>query len=1290
MKGLGTAVKRTLDETSFGDMKPSLSVYLNASVNVQDTIGKNNQVVKSILKDLEKIKRIPNKHSEKCAQKIEKLVYFIVQTLRRVHSDHLLQTTVIWVLITLLRANYQFSRKIMVASGIPGVLFEIMSAHVLSGATRQYASELCFFLCSDDPNLDPEKLPNMQGPVVDDLPSVSFVDRIVKQDPNQSLNEGSFLRSVESSYTGTDDRGSLPFVPYVINDDNIKALDKLFDDQHERFSDGRAHNSAHPLLSGAAARPRKRRTNDNDNDNDDDSSIASSATNDSVSIAAIDMLSQSLGFDHLDNRKTLGRGAAAGSKSSNNINLFNIKPKSMQNTRTSNIDMKKKTVRNAYTAMQQARGNTGQSVGSLNKIKHASNIHNDDYNHDDDMQFDNEIGSIGGMSYTSIASPYVSVGSVGGSVNGSPERRPKSKPVLSLDDRSFASKPNTPAVSKQANVNRFLTSFDPLALTHPGKSANDVIRVPEPEGGHFAKNITSEMNDDEESVGTRSSDDSLDSGGSSADERESLGSPAKEKPARKPKKLRIRAEKLVNHKFTKALFTKKASIKDTQSLLKRLTDILELVDKEQTGYVTWSYFGRVIMALAPPNLLRADIDEFLSAQVSNSEDLINYKEFLISGKVSIIEKINGRSILPINGWLERQREYVGDATTYTWKNHMEWYQTRKRTAVVWLMRRATNALTKEVDILNAARFLFHKGDQAKAISGLLDYGHKAITAHEKRQTAKKRLLARAMHARRAKIRREDAFIYLRELATKVVDVEAILAAKGEKVTYEDVLDEPEVQCNIATVYSTYYKHVKNQEWLVARAKKGLAHCKAQDDAHAALKKQGKKLLAQLILVQQAADWLYQAAERYHAYTCVQDDVMLGLLRIGARALAYFDRQAAALPWLLQRGVGAEAHSTAQDEAGASLVKLGQFKLNLLNNREITVAYLKKRRYDAERLIINKIEAIAFLRAQVRNFFKAGTQTADATVWLKKRADRGLLHSERQSKAVKRLIYAGGRAKVVAKRVQFAFLDLHQIGQWARITNFNKLWPKLQGGQNIPRIEEEMLRLNEKLAKLTKERAAYLKDKPVEESWFLELQDAYKGLANAVFMPGESVNDKKSLLDISREKFLSRIGFLKLMQNGKLLQKSMHEIAEEWHHVDPTGKGFVPFDEIWYWFKEQAVELHRKILLKSKGNKGFKFKAQDMWGVADQAMSIFKARFALQEKKIAEGKRGEEAEEEESSEEEEEEEKSEEEEEEEPEEVDMTLSEMDRVFMKLIAQHHSKGEERAAAPPAGYEAEPERK
>ena len=148
----------------------------------------------------------------------------------------------------------------------------------------------------------------------------------------------------------------------------------------------------------------------------------------------------------------------------------------------------------------------------------------------------------------------------------------------------------------------------------------------------------------------------------------------KKQGLKKGKRLRIRAEKLLDHKFARALFNKKVGVKQIQSLVKRLSDILEMVDPEKSGYVTWQQFGRTVAAVAPPELLRSDIDEFLTAQANDAQgDYINYHEFLITGKVTIIEKIHGRSVLPINGWLERQRKYTGDASTHTWQNHLNWY-----------------------------------------------------------------------------------------------------------------------------------------------------------------------------------------------------------------------------------------------------------------------------------------------------------------------------------------------------------------------------------------------------------------------------------------------------------------------------------------------------------------------------------------------------------------------------------------------------------------------------------------
>ena len=61
--------------------------------------------------------------------------------------------------------------------------------------------------------------------------------------------------------------------------------------------------------------------------------------------------------------------------------------------------------------------------------------------------------------------------------------------------------------------------------------------------------------------------------------------------------------------------------------------MLELVDVDKTGYVTWEYFGRAVLAVAPPKMLRADVQAFIDAQAEDPQCLIDYREFVISGRV---------------------------------------------------------------------------------------------------------------------------------------------------------------------------------------------------------------------------------------------------------------------------------------------------------------------------------------------------------------------------------------------------------------------------------------------------------------------------------------------------------------------------------------------------------------------------------------------------------------------------------------------------------------------------------
>lgn len=99
--------------------------------------------VYAMLRDLDKIKTSKKK---KQVKRCELLINYIAQCLRKCTDDHLLHTTSIWVLITIFRLFPVETKEMMIEAGIPGCLYEVIKDGNLNGSSRQYASELCFYL----------------------------------------------------------------------------------------------------------------------------------------------------------------------------------------------------------------------------------------------------------------------------------------------------------------------------------------------------------------------------------------------------------------------------------------------------------------------------------------------------------------------------------------------------------------------------------------------------------------------------------------------------------------------------------------------------------------------------------------------------------------------------------------------------------------------------------------------------------------------------------------------------------------------------------------------------------------------------------------------------------------------------------------------------------------------------------------------------------------------------------------------------------------------------------------
>jgi len=809
--------------------------------------------------------------------------------------------------------------------------------------------------------------------------------------------------------------------------------------------------------------------------------------------------------------------------------------------------------------------------------------------------------------------------------------------ILSGGVSASRSRLSVDSATEPSDVPSFLAQLDPLSLNvsrglhaHILDAPSSALEVNEDDVTVYSRDTDSEDDDSEEDedIDLDTFDDDWNNAGRGSPKHRKrrgrkhaeqepeyyntpLGTIERKKATKKKVKLRVRAEKLIDHRFIKQLFSKKATIEDTQNLVRRMQDVLELVDSDRSGFVTWEYFARVLLGVAPQHLLRSDVMAFMEAQNQDDQALIDYREFVITGKVIVVQRQNGRAVLPINGWLERQRLYTGDATTYTWKNHVKWYTARKSAAVIWLMRRANRAFTKSDLYIKTWRELAHIGKRAEAYGYLRNLSIQADNANSERDDAKRFILGRALHARLRILRVDEAQRYLSSLASKVVEMTLLKETIEEKLRAEEVFVEKNKQVGIERIYWVRYRNIASKEKLKFYGDRSIRHTIRKEQSFKWLVDYAKLVQEQIMLRENAQEWLILAAERYLQYCQFQDQNLLGLLRIGNKAYAYLNRQIEGLDWLIARGVRGASHTSKQAAACDSLCTQGQRTLRFLNAREHSFAYCTRRRAQADVLIARQKQSILFFRTLVNKVRATEAALAEAQAALAAKGRSAVIYVNRRNAAQTRLCHIARRAHVVRRKVVNTFIELQQIGQFARVQNFNRYWTSIT--DNRRRVREEVARLEAFDQKVGLTRSGLSQ----HERWQVELEDAFNTLAANLLLPGESINDKKSPADLERLALLTKIGFVRLLKHGVLLGMKPGEVDEAWRHLDPRATGYTTFDNLWRnWFEARAVEHHRWLVEDKKKPQGFTLLLADVLSPFDRVLFIFKKRFAVQEAKVA--------------------------------------------------------------------------
>lgn len=171
-----------------------------------------------------------------------------------------------------------------------------------------------------------------------------------------------------------------------------------------------------------------------------------------------------------------------------------------------------------------------------------------------------------------------------------------------------------------------------------------------------------------------------------------------------------------------------------------------------------------------------------------------------------------------------------------------------------------------------------------------------------------------------------------------------------------------------------------------------------------------------------------------------------------------------------------------------------------------------------------------------------------------------------------------------RKQNIAYTDLQQFGQAAKIGRFTaqcKVVP-----QYARRVKDEKQRISQADAKRHKERASMHK----QQRWKAELLEAFEWISTCLTPPVYQ-GGKKALI--------GRIGFLKLIINGKLLGTTKDIAYDFFKAVDPNTSCFVLFDNVWTWFLYHA-ESYEKLRFTPRG-KTFTFTFADIVSAEERAI-----------------------------------------------------------------------------------------
>lgn len=578
--------------------------------------------------------------------------------------------------------------------------------------------------------------------------------------------------------------------------------------------------------------------------------------------------------------------------------------------------------------------------------------------------------------------------------------------------------------------------------------------------------------------------------------------------------------------------------------------MFELFDKDCTGVIDWNTFTKLILSMIPDRVLRADAVQFIAAQAEDPSSSIDYREFCLSGKVVVIaykESVQDKKALSTVGWQHRQQAVTGDASTYTWKNHVEWYRDRKSKSLIWLMRRASRAILSFKRNLLAVDYLMYQGERARCLGFLMECGDRALAGTDVCKNTALLLTAKAKHSRRFILRRVETQSVLSKIgaaAIKAVQLEYERMTRrkrrqgvsGLQMVADGIKDgrSKKEPSGLQRTFSSFMQgEDMNDLGYSSDEEEKAAAKKRQDDLIAIALKKSKANLNQgynrlherHYRTSLAIQYLFNKGRQAIRLGYNKDDASAWLTKLGSRSCGQSRVTVKVFAYLAMKGQEAVRQSEISDNTFLSLSKTamqynkiynkylkaqaqlhrmavlalraeidvavlmerGRRWLMVCNQREHAFEYLRCRRRGAIMLVTKQRQAIDFLQAIPRKIWANIDRVDEAKYTLnamgRKSVAAEIVH-ERVAAELRSIALRGTRG---LERYRKTWAYLQQIGENARRQHFEKHWT-IQS-YNKPLLKEEETRV----AQLDKDNKVIRRGWTRDERVKAEFEDAFEFL-----------------------------------------------------------------------------------------------------------------------------------------------------------------------------------------------------